>query len=519
MKKNVIIFSIVVSALLHFSCTTERLNTSPTDRVSGDGMMSSTKTAITALNGVYTRLFVDHWTWTVEGNYHQAFGPQAYSLASDVMGEDLVMKAAGSGWFWYDYLYQVKSRYNSTTWRSYDIWKCFYTIIANVNYIIDAEETMEGPTEDVNYIVGQAYALRAYCYHNLSQWFCRTYKGHESDPGLPLYTEPTFAGTEGAPRGTLQDLYDQILADIDKAVELLADAPAQKHVSHIDYRLANAIKARINLCTEDWNAVLEAAQEAQKSFDGDPAFAIGENDDILGGFNKYDNKNIMWAAEIILAQGTTNPQFLSHMDASGGSTYAQTARKTINILLYNKMSATDVRRAWWNPNDTTAAYQQEKFKFADVPTFMGDRIIMRIEEMVLMEAEALCRLGRDGDAVTALMKLMSKRDPNYTTAKSGTAMGALVTDETGSLLEEIITQRRIELWGEFGRVYDVRRLKQGLVRTTAMGHSQTGVDAFNVLKVNNPETWDWVLTIPQTEFDGNTSLDQTVDQNPMDSGI
>ena len=39
------------------------------------------------------------------------------------------------------------------------------------------------------------------------------------------------------------------------------------------------------------------------------------------------------------------------------------------------------------------------------------------------------------------------------------------------LLEEIIIQRRIELWGEFGRIYDIRRLKQGSdVLQTWAGH-------------------------------------------------
>ena len=31
---------------------------------------------------------------------------------------------------------------------------------------------------------------------------------------------------------------------------------------------------------------------------------------------------------------------------------------------------------------------------------------------------------------------------------------------------------------------------------------------------DKPDTWAWVLTIPQAEFDGNENLDQAVDQNP-----
>ena len=137
---------------------------------------------------------------------------------ADVMG-DMIMDAMGSGWFWYDCLYQVKDRYTSTMWRSYDIWNCYYTWISNANYILAAEETMSGASSDVNYVIGQAYAIRAYSYFMLAQNFARTYKGHESDPCCPIYTEPTVAGTEGQPRSTVQQVYDLITSDIQKPLK------------------------------------------------------------------------------------------------------------------------------------------------------------------------------------------------------------------------------------------------------------------------------------------------------------
>ena len=81
---------------------------------------------------------------------------------------------------------------------------------------------------------------------------------------------------------------------------------------------------------------------------------------------------------------------------------------------------------------------------------------MRIEEMFLTAAEASCRLNDDKGARLMLNSLMQERDEDYTCKKTGTALGKLTSDETGSLLEEIIIQRRIELWGEFGRIYDIR---------------------------------------------------------------
>ena len=171
------------------SCSEEALNTAPTTSVETDALYESATTALTPLNGIYRSMYTAGWS--TGGNTHQCFGISAYNLAADVMGEDHVMSGQGSGWFWYDAIYDVKSSYASSAWRPYDLWNAYYTWIANANFIIDAKETMEGSAEDVNYVIGQAYAIRAYSYFMLAQSFCRTYKGHENDPGVPIYTERT----------------------------------------------------------------------------------------------------------------------------------------------------------------------------------------------------------------------------------------------------------------------------------------------------------------------------------------
>ena len=111
-----------------------------------------------------------------------------------------------------------------------------------------------------------------------------------------------------------------------------------------------------------------------------------------------------------------------------------------------------------------------------------------------------------------LNALMKTRDASYDCSNlTGTKLGVLTTDETGSLLEEIILQRRIELWGEYGRIYDIKRLRQGFVRTTAMGHPSAAL--MTSLHLDDPESFDWVLTIPQKEFDANDYMVQ----NPINS--
>lgn len=500
------IFAGLMGCSVLSSCSEDSLQTTPTDSMSGTGLLANANAALVPLNGIYRSMYS---AWSPTANTHQCFGISAYNLMADVMGEDLIMAAQGSGWFWFDCLYNVKSRYNSKAWRSYDLWNAYYTWVSNANYIINAETTMEGATAEVNYVIGQAYAIRAYSYFMLAQSFARTYKGHENEPCCPIYTEPTVAGTEGKARATVQQVYDQITADINKAVELLQNTK-RKHISHINYAVALGFQARIALVMEDWPTAKTAAKAAIAA-SGCSIASVSE----FKGLNNVKAVNVMWGAEIIADQSGMYASLFSHMDAAAGK-YGATALKQINKLLYDKMSPSDDRLSWWDPtneNNESGGYQQEKFKFTDIQTWTGDYIWMRVEEMYLTAAEAECRLGEEANAIEDLKAVMLKRDPKYTCTKTGTQLGRLTTDETGSLLEEIITQRRIELWGEFGRIYDIRRLKQGFRRTTAMGWPVSALVGNR--PTNDPECYMWVLTIPQSEFDGNVNMDAANDQNPV----
>ena len=504
----------MIGALGLSSCSNDMLETQPTDAMSGAVFMSDATKALIPLNGIYRSMYSAGWSTT--GNTHQCFGISAYNLMAEVMGDDFIMGAQGSGWFWFDASYDVKDAYTSGAWRSYDLWNAYYTWISNANYIIGGEETMEGSAEDVGYVIGQAYAIRAYSYFMLAQSFARNYN-FQDDPCVPLYFEPTKTSTTGQPRSTVKQVYDQIDSDINKAIELLAKSPAQRHPSHISYAVALGLKSRICLVEEKWQEALDAAKGAiaasGKSIQSVDASSFAPNKANFA--NSVNAGNVMWGAQIISDQAGMYASLMTHM--SGTAPYGQRAPKRISAWLYSKMSATDSRRAWWNPAQSLL---QKKFEFSNEQTWEGDYIWMRVEEMYLNAAEAACRLNQEGEAKQYLMALMSKRDANYEVNKSGTALGKLTTDETGSLLEEILIQRRIELWGEDGRIYTIRRLKQGFERPSDFGwpdgllFSPTRAEA-----AKDPASYMWVMTIPQVEFDGNSNMKPEPipngDQNPI----
>jgi len=138
---------------------------------------------------------------------------------------------------------------------------------------------------------------------------------------------------------------------------------------------------------------------------------------------------------------------------------------------------------------------------------------MRAAEMYLIQAEAECRLEHDGIARDLLKEMVANSDGDGSLAaridtKSGNTLNITSSDPGSSLLDEIILQRRIELWGEGFRVHDIVRLKTGFSREyTDSNHSVK-------FGITDPESWEWIMLIPQKEFDGNINMDAENDQNP-----
>src|SRR5690606_28973331 len=113
-----------------------------------------------------------------------------------------------------------------------------------------------------------------------------------------------------------------------------------------------------------------------------------------------------------------------------------------------------------------------KFRYADKASDLGDYIFMRAEEMQLVKAEALAQNNKLTEARTALEALLKLRNPSgyqtllaNATMSKDLKMGSIGTPTT--LMDHIILQRRIELWGEAERIFDVLRLKTGFDRNAA----------------------------------------------------
>lgn len=468
------------------SCKKDYLETKPSADVSGETVFETTKGALVALDGTYRSMYT---SLTNHGN----FGQKSYEIVSDLMGTDMVVHAQGYGWFNAEYQYTAIATAVDAS-RSERAWFYYYRTINNANRIIANIDAASGTPAERDDIKGQALALRAYSYFYLINFFQQSYKGNETKPGVPLYTEPTSVGN---PRGTVQEVYTQILKDL-KASEILLAGKTQTHKSHISEKVVQGMLARVALQMEDYATAKDYAKKAKGTIA--PMTAAQYN----AGFSTLSTPEWIWGLEVNIEQATIYASYFSHMDNTASGYAGLGSFKKITKSLYDQIPTTDIRKVAFKAPGATGSqpdYTILKFRKPSASSWNGDYLLMRAGEMYLIEAEASARTGDDNNALAVLNTLVKARNPSYAFVGSGT-----------SLINEILLQRRIELYGEGFALNDIKRLKAGLNRPTGAGNH--GAPNFDPVVLTLPDqSPKFLMRIPQTELNTNKSL-TAADQNP-----
>lgn len=485
MTKKLFYIIIAIPALLFTACKKDYLDTMPSDAYPAEAVFTTVDNAWSAINGIHRSLYIQY-------DAQDQGGQGSMMITNDMLGDDLVMTAAGNGWFNATYQWTMH-RTASGTFLKFS-YLFYYKIIANANMIINNIDAATGSDTERKAIKGQALAYRAWAYFALVQQFGKRYDATTSNTqlGVPLVLTNT---TEGLPRATVGEVYTQIVKDIDSAVVNLAGFTS-KPKSHISINVAKGLKARIALAMQDWAVAADFAQQARQGIE------LMSNSDYMAGFNDYSNKEWMWGSHQISEQTTYFYSFFAYMSSNFGSSNIRTNPKAINKVLYDQISATDVRKKIWSPTgaDVPIAsggsrkpYMNRKFMVATTAS-IGDVPLMRAAEMYLIEAEAKARLGLDAAAADALYPLAVNRDPSY--VKS--------TNTGDALLNEILVQRRVELWGEGFRFTDLKRMHLPLNRT-GTNHDPALTGTVMEVPVDDIR-WDFL--IPQDEINANKKIIQ-----------
>ena len=344
-------------------------------------------------------------------------------------------------------------------------------------------------------------AIRAWSHFNLVQYYAKPYRNGQdnSQPGVPYRTSPEI---EPMARNTVEEVYTKIHGDLDEALNLLADyEPNDKN--HYSLASVYGLKARALLTQQKYadaaTAAVNSINEAEK--DG---CKIMSQSELMNGFANITSatKEAMYAAMTQNDQTVYFYSFYAYMSWNFNSSSIRTGIKCISQSTYDLMSPTDLRRQWWDPTGKAEVpatsynqrvYQNRKFTARSTADAVGDFAFMRISEMYLTAAEAFARSNQDAKAKEYLQALLKDRDPEY---KDLGNTGAKLADE-------IMTHRRIELWGEGFRWFDLKRLGLPLDRTGS------NFDAtFCGFLHKDPNADGWIFEIPKKETDFNDLIEK-----------
>lgn len=469
-------------------------------------------------SGMYTKLGDPLSFGRFASNRPDDFGFVMMAFSNDLEAADIV--GQNNNYNWFSTCSELTTR-NADYANPYIRYRGVYDEVARANDVIKAYGEITAETSaEIKYKVAQAYAIRAFCYLNIAPYFQFNYKTSSDKPCVPLVTETTTDFTNN-PRAAVKEIYDQIVSDLDFAIANL-DGYTRPDKSKIDKQVAYGLRARANL---DMGKYAEAASDAAAAAQGYTPASIAEVS--TPSFYNITDHNWLWGYDMTMDVAkafpfATSSSWIRSFSANGYSAGTGTYF-CINNLLYDKIPDSDVRKGWWVDADLNSPlldgltwgslkgqqiateeiadekmiflpYTNVKFGMYTIggTTNEEDWPFMRVEEMLLIQAEGLIKSGQTAAGVQVLNDFVrTYRDPQY----NAEATGRKIEDE-------VWFQRRVELWGEGFSNSDTRRLGKPLVRFH--GSDSNWPEAFR-FNMTADDGW-WLLRFCTDELNTNLAI-------------
>lgn len=333
----------------------------------------------------------------------------------------------------------------------------------------------------------------------------------------------TEAEARNNPRATREQMVEFILSDLQTAEKYIGYFTKTDHnLPHLD--VVYGLYARLYMWIENYP---EAEKYARKAIDNATTTPItkAEAMDTKTGFN--DMSKWMLGGQFTKESLVSNLQNWASF-LCNEATYGYAGNGGCNVMMdkamYDRMNNTDWRKLMYKAPEGSALdgqnvyidptygaslfdYASTKFRpnqgemYTSTIASAGAYPLMRVEEMYFIEAEAAAHqdAGRGKELLISFMN--THRDPKYTTVKTS-------VDE---VVEEIVFQKRVELWGEGQSFFDIKRLNIPCVRGYN-GTNHLENEQFNT--TTRPAWMNWVMV--EYEENGNEGVRGYNNPDPSD---
>ena len=327
--------------------------------------------------------------------------------------------------------------------NGYGPWSTIYGVIAMCNIVIQADHAnLEGDQNAISHTVGQAYALRAVAHFDLLRDYGQHFisgQGGSSSLGVPYVKTYRDPANLSPSRDTVQSNVDNIVADFNQGISMMNST--SDNAQYMNKGAAYALLARAALYYGSVNSAYYAAAASASKWvlDNWSKAAVGPS----GYMASWYTDNAVNHLFSIAASGTDNAGINGVANIYRGPTYGD-----LRIVegdgaddVHDVYEAADIRYTSLGMIGMEGGYLSMLGKWPSMD-FSDDNVVIRVEEMHLIYAEASLRAGDTATAKTYLNNVQAAR-------------GATLTDAT---LDNIILERRREFFGEGHRFYDIARL-------------------------------------------------------------
>lgn len=349
-----------------------------------------------------------------------------------------------------NYIWTPQAQHNSQ-------WSGPYKIIYKANLVLQVLDKLPNSGEEYTSLKGTALFFRAFAYYHLAQLFAKPYDvaTAASDLGLPIRLNPEV--DDKIQRANLQQTYDQILGDLNTAVDLLPKTTSIQ--SRPNKAAAYGALARTYLAMQDYTNAGKMANEALTLYS------------TLMDYKTLTRINLF------------NPEVIFQAITLGSASFGPTIVKVDNDL-YSSYQSNDKRktlffRAFGNGFAFVGSYNG----VANSALFTG----IATDELYLIRAECRARSGNSATAMDDLNKLLRNRyDNTFIDLTAANADDALV---------KILTERRKELVFRNHRWTDLRRLNKDPRFAITLRRSKNNI-SYTPLEPNDLR---YTLLIPYTQ--------------------
>ncbi|WP_293924389.1 RagB/SusD family nutrient uptake outer membrane protein [Sphingobacterium sp. UBA6320] len=372
-------------------------------------------------------------------------------------------EAAADNYYMSDGLYNSLQDVNNSPENKYNYiwhslgehvgeWLRSYQVVYSANLILNTLEKIPATNANYQSIKGGALFFRAFAFYHLAQMFCKPYfpTTAASDPGIPLRLTPDLY--EPSIRGTVKQVYERIIKDLEDAILLLPEEVGIK--SRPSKAAAYAMLARTYLTIQDYENARKMATESLKLQNTLIDYNLTSSTDLQGTPTATTVTSHPTAASFI--------RFNAEVIFQAVTAYGTMEEYIVQIHpnLYNSYSSDDRRKTvFFKPDvdwmgrptgiyryrgnyDGSNSGRHSPFLFVGLAT----------DEMYLIRAECYARAGNITLAMADLNTLMAKRMvPPYVNRIATSVNDALV---------QILAERRKELIFRTIRWTDLRRLNQ-----------------------------------------------------------